>query len=449
MDTFSINLSQGNQLILNQQLQELKVRLLKHQCHLSNQAVDGYLKNILMGTMNEGLGFDHPYSLPTSVKVELEVRNSELWFSFNLDESFGHQLQTIFNISDFSTIKRIGLVDFQPATTICSQSVLYVTVEDMEFSKAGNPLSMMCSPTGKIQFAPLINFASILPNTAIPPPSIQNTTAATPSTFNPNSTHQQQFNKTPPNRSNNAPLAPWQNGATYNIPRHSTPNTPHDKNNRPTRPTTPSPFPSVNPRFLGATPKRFPTNRFSSSSDPGQQNHLRFVRNLNRTGFNSHHTYETVSNNTSDTESQAEITYKRAKKNRKSNKTTNTTTNEDTTVVFQEHIYDKLNKVIEAEQETLDQTDEGVKTAISFLKELKVGMNKLQIKHLMKQHSLLEEQDSSEESEWNPLNPLFLAQSLLDSRPPQQEERIQNKSNQSEENISDRTRSRSKDLEKE
>ena len=170
MDTFSINLSQGNQLILNQQLQELKVRLLKHQCHLSNQPVDGYLKNILMGTLNEGLGFNHPYSLPTSVKVELEVKNCELWFSFNLDESFGHQLQTIFNISDFATVKRVGLVDFQPSTKICSNSVLYVTVEDMEFSKAGNVLSLVCSPTGKINFAPLINFASILPNTTIPRP---------------------------------------------------------------------------------------------------------------------------------------------------------------------------------------------------------------------------------------------------------------------------------------
>ena len=286
------------------------MRLLKHQCHLSNQPVDGYLKNILMGTLNEGLGFNHPYSLPTSVKVELEVKNCELWFSFNLDESFGHQLQTIFNISDFATVKRVGLVDFQPSTKICSNSVLYVTVEDMEFSKAGNVLSLVCSPTGKINFAPLINFASILPNTSIPPPSIQNSTAATPTTFNPNPTLQQQFNNSSPNRANNAPIAPWQNGASYNIPRHSTPNS------RPTRPTTPSPFPAVNPRFLGATQKRFPTNRFSSSSDPGQQNHLRFVRNLNRSRFNSHHTYETVSNNTSDTESQAETIQKKAKRNR-------------------------------------------------------------------------------------------------------------------------------------
>lgn len=448
MDTFSINLSQGNKLILNQQLQELKVRLTKHQCYLSNQAPDGYLKNILIGNLNEGHGFDHPYSLPTSVRVNLEVKNSELWFSFNLDENFGHQLQTVFNITDFATTKRVGLVDFQPATEVSSTSVLFITVEDMEFAKSGNVLSLICSPNGKINFTPLINFAAILPNTRIPPPNLQNATASRPTSFNPNPTQPQQFNSVTSNRSTTTPLAPWNNTATYTNPRHSTPSNSHQTNNRMTRPITPSPFPAVSPRFLGATQKRYPTNRFASSSDPGQQNHLRFVRNLNRSRFNSHHTYETVSNPTSDTESQAETIHKRAKKNKKTNKTSNTSS-EDNTVVFQEHIYNKLHNVIESEKDTLDQTDEGVKTAISFLKELKVGMTKLEITNLMKQHSLMEQQESGEEGGWNPLDPLFLVPTLLDSRPPQQDEIIQNKSNQSEENVSRRTRSRSKELDKE
>ena len=61
----------------------------------------------------------------------------------------------------------------------------------------------------------------------------------------------------------------------------------------------------------------------------------------------------------------------------------------------------------------------------------------------------MEQQESGEEGGWNPLDPLFLAPTLLDSRPPQQDEIIQNKSNQSEENVSRRTRSRSKELDKE
>lgn len=448
MDTFSINLSQGNKLILNQQLQELKVRLTKHQCHLSNQDADGYMRNILIGTLNEGHGFDHQYSLPTSVRVNLEVKNSELWFSFNLDENFSHQLQTVFNITDFATTKRVGLVDFQPASEVSSTSVLFITVEDMEFAKSGNVLSLICSPTGKINFTPLINFALNLPNTRIPPPNLQNATASRPTSFNPNPTQPQQFNNVTSNRSTTTPLAPWNNTAAYTNPRHSTPSNSHQTNNRMTRPITPSPFPAASPRFLGATHKRYPTNRFTSSSDPGQQNHLRFVRNLNRSRFNSHHTYESVSNPTSDTESQTETIQKRAKKNKKTNKTSNTSS-EDNTVVVQEHLYDKLNKVIEKEKEKLDQTDEGVKTAIKFLKELKVGMTKSEITNLMKHHSLMENQEPEDQNGWHPLDPLFLAPSLLDSRPLQQEETSQNTSNHSEDNISHRTRSRSKELNKE